>query len=162
MKKILGRLFIFITLLLLALLLTSCNFPFFPTAQPAAEPVEEPLGTPTPECSVVRNVDYLPTIGSKLKWVDASDFVYVPEGEFVMGAASEEPEDFNPQHVVFLDNFWIQEAEVTNQQYARCVEAGVCVPPFEEDDEPYRFADAAFANYPVVGVDWFQAEDYCT
>ena len=49
MKKILGRLFIFITLLLLALLLTSCNFPFFPTAQPAAEPVEEPLGTPTPE-----------------------------------------------------------------------------------------------------------------
>ena len=163
MKKTLGRLFIIISLSLLALLLTSCNFPFFPTdPPPAAELVDEPQKTPTPECPVVGNVDYLPTIGSKLKWVDASDYLYVPEGEFVMGATSEEPEDFNPQHIIFLDDFWIQEAEVTNQQYARCVEAGVCAPPYEEDVEPYRFADAAYANYPVAGVDWFQAEDYCT
>lgn len=162
MKNFLGSFLFIVSLSLLALLLTSCNFPLFPTTPPDAEPIEDPQETPTQECSVVGNVNYLPTIGSKLKWVDASDFVYVPEGEFVMGAASEEPEDFNPQHIVFLDDFWIQETEVTNQQYARCVDAGVCAPPFEEDNELYRFPDTTYANYPVVGVDWSQAEDYCT
>jgi formylglycine-generating enzyme required for sulfatase activity len=115
------------------------------------------VATPTPECATVGNPANLPTIGTVLRWIDNSNFLYIPEGEFIMGAASTEPEDFNPQHVVFLDDFWMQEAEVTNQQYAGCVEAGACTPPFEEEAEPYRYADPTYAGNPVVGVDWLQA-----
>jgi sulfatase modifying factor 1 len=38
-----------------------------------------------------------------------------------------------PQHIVQLDGFWIDRREVTNDQYRRCVEAGVCTPPSHTD-----------------------------
>lgn len=170
MHKALLRLFLLASFLLLALLLNSCELPWLdetPTESPPIitedpNPETEVVATPTPECATVGNPANLPSIGTKLRWIDNSNFLYIPEGKFIMGAASDEPQDFNPQHVVFLDDFWMQEAEVTNQQYAGCVEAGACTPPFEEEAEPYRYADPAYAGNPVVGVDWLQAEAYCT
>jgi formylglycine-generating enzyme required for sulfatase activity len=58
--------------------------------------------------------------------------VWIPGGEFSMGAA-ESPDmnavgmqattDSRPVHRVYVDGFWMDETEVTNEQFARFVEA---------------------------------------
>jgi formylglycine-generating enzyme required for sulfatase activity len=81
--------------------------------------------------------------------MDGMVMVYVPEGEFEMGMTEEdalvECEERNthcerhpywmmeePVHTVYLDVFWIDQTEVTNEMYARCVKAGVCDLPEEK------------------------------
>ena len=54
--------------------------------------------------------------------------VYVPAGEFQMGSENG-TSDEKPVHTVDLDAFWIDQTEVTNAMYAKCVEAGECDPP---------------------------------
>jgi formylglycine-generating enzyme required for sulfatase activity len=69
-------------------------------------------------------------------WVRPDDgmvMVYVPEGTFLMGGAENDPltqSDEVPQRPVTLSGFWIDQTEVTNAQYARCVAAGACQMPF--------------------------------
>ncbi len=101
-------------------------------------------------------------------------FVYVPAGEFLMGSSEEElasplndclrlnkdctPSwfaDEQPQHKVDLDAFWIMQTEVTNAQYERCVAAKVCIKPNND-----IWDKAEFKEYPVVNVDWNQANEY--
>jgi len=96
-------------------------------------------------------------------------YVYVPAGEFVMGAGTEDERiasQFNwnvsgeqPQHSVTLDGYWIMRTEVTNAQYGRCVDAGACEPPA---DGNRRYSDAQFADQPITGVTWSQAQAYAT
>ncbi len=45
-------------------------------------------------------------VGSTFQYVDGSILVAVPAGEFVMGHGR----DDNPEHMVYLDNFWIYRA----------------------------------------------------
>jgi len=68
-----------------------------------------------------------------------------------------------PQHVVYLDGFWMDETEVTNTQYARCVQEGVCAPPHRSVSysKPEYYGNPAFDDFPVVYVDWTQAKSYC-
>lgn len=153
--------------------LTSCNLPTSnnqntqppveattpppPGASPSAEVSE---GTPEP----LAGPDFsslVPVTGSILKWIDLSDFVFVPEGSFTMGQDSEAPTDYAPSHAVTLAGFWIQQAEVTNQQYAQCVADGKCSAPNQEPKVPYWFTDFYKASNPVVGVTWQQATEYC-
>lgn len=95
-------------------------------------------------------------VGSTFQYVDGSILVAVPAGEFIMGHGR----DDNPEHMVYLDDFWIYRAPVTNQQYAFCVNSGNCaIPDLGENTaygNPYR------ANDPVVGVNWDQAASYCS
>ena len=95
-------------------------------------------------------------VGSTFLYVDGSILVAVPAGEFIMGHGR----DDNPEHKVFLGDFWIYHAPVTNQQYAFCVNSGNCaIPDLRENTtygNPYR------ANDPVVGVNWDQAVSYCS
>jgi formylglycine-generating enzyme required for sulfatase activity len=91
--------------------------------------------------------------------------VYVPEGKFTMGSESVFPDE-RPVHAVYLDGFWIDRTEVTNAQYRRCVEAGVCNPPLEIESAFVVTLDTCFdrpicANYPVVSVTWYDAQTYC-
>ena len=83
--------------------------------------------------------------------------VYVPAGEFIMGSPDGEGEDNeHPQHTVYLSEFWIDQTEVTNAQYGRCVAAGACqASPYADDD---RFNGP---DQPVVGVSWHDAKAYC-
>ncbi|MBA3532177.1 MAG: SUMF1/EgtB/PvdO family nonheme iron enzyme [Ardenticatenales bacterium] len=56
--------------------------------------------------------------------VDDMVMKQVAAGEFVMGAATGEErasEDEQPQHVIYLDTFWIDQTEVTNAMFARFV-----------------------------------------
>ncbi len=96
---------------------------------------------------------------TRIAETDGMIMVYVPAGEFLMGSADDETNSYNdekPQHKVYLDAFWIDRTEVTNQQYQRCVAAGACHQSY--------FADNASLNgdtHPVVGVSWDDAIAYC-
>jgi formylglycine-generating enzyme required for sulfatase activity len=71
-------------------------------------------------------------------------------------------DDEKPRHTVALDAFWIDQTEVTNAQYRRCVEAGTCPEPScERYWEAPTYSEPAMANYPVVCVDWHDAKAYC-
>lgn len=133
-----------------------------------------PTILPTATATVVPTlVETEPTIGStRISEVDQMVQVYVPSGEFLMGAADKEakisleggrayPEI--PQHTVYLDGYWIDKYEVSNGKYALCVDAGVCQPPFLSSSYTYAeyFGNPNYSNYPVIWVSWYQARGYC-
>lgn len=95
-----------------------------------------------------------------------TDLIYIPAGPFWMGSSEEDdplarPDEF-PLHRVLLDGYFIFRNEVTNAEYQQCVEAGQCTPPTIFEDGPStHYNDPAYALYPVVGVDWFQAGAFC-
>ncbi|MCB0036432.1 MAG: SUMF1/EgtB/PvdO family nonheme iron enzyme, partial [Anaerolineales bacterium] len=55
------------------------------------------------------------------------------------------------------------ETEVTNGQYAQCVEADACRPPTSNaaSYHPAYYGTADYDNYPVVFVDWYAADTFC-
>ncbi len=82
--------------------------------------------------------------------------VAVPAGTFVMGSRDSEGDtDEHPQHDVYIDAFRIGKTEVTNAQYQKCVDAGVCKP-----NEDYGSVFNG-PNQPVVGVSWDDAQAFC-
>jgi formylglycine-generating enzyme required for sulfatase activity len=64
--------------------------------------------------------------------------------------------DEQPVHTVALDAFWLDQTEVTNAQYEKCVTASVCDPSTHVDNNDYNAPDQ-----PVLGVDWESAIIYC-
>ena len=89
---------------------------------------------------------------------DGMVMVYVPEGSFLMGSADGDLDAYDsefPQHQVTLDAFWLDQTEVTNGQYERCVADGEC-----RANVDYG-SDFSGENQPVVGVSWDDAADYC-
>lgn len=134
------------------------------TAQPTNTPtptLPPPTDTPTPT-STPQLPTPTPTLGPgepKARPADDMVMVYVPAGTFQMGSDETDPsakESEKPPHQVTLDAFWIDRYEVSNAQYARCVEADVCQESGHADDATYTGADL-----PVVGVPWQDAVDYC-
>ena len=121
-----------------------------PTPTPVVVPTIEPLPTPptlpgTPQAGATQTRE-----------ADGMVLRYVPAGPFYMGSpegVGEENED--PRHVVTLDAFWIDQTEVTNAQYQKCVEVRVC--PTEGTD---GFDPQGRPEYPVRVI-WSGAEAYC-
>jgi formylglycine-generating enzyme required for sulfatase activity len=66
--------------------------------------------------------------------------------------------DEQPMHTVFLDAFWIDQTEVTNAVYSRCVHAGECRQP----SVTTYFGDPSYSDHPVVFVSWKDAKAYCS
>ena len=101
---------------------------------------------------------------------DGAEMVLVPEGEFIMGLAQDEPDNQeNPLRKVHLKAFYIDTFEVTNALYKKCVAAGACTipslivdypPTFHEDGKDW-YKNGEMENYPVVGLTWRQAGEYC-
>lgn len=88
--------------------------------------------------------------------------VCVPAGEFSMGSA-DGPADQRPIHAVNLSAYWMDQTEVSNEQYAQCVADGDCKRPgFSSSYTRTSYYDnPQFANYPVVWVDYQKAAAYC-
>jgi formylglycine-generating enzyme required for sulfatase activity len=105
--------------------------------------------------------------------------VWVPAGEFWMGAADDDPDAYDwekPQHRVYLDGYWMARTEVTNAQYGKFMEAGGYSRQSYWSDagwawrvsnnvtQPLYWNEAWWngAEYPVVGVSWYEGEAYAT
>ncbi len=91
--------------------------------------------------------------------------VMVPAGDFVMGSRGD-PYAFRhetPQQRVYLDAYWIDRTEVTNALYARCAAAAACQPPRQARSATRMdyYANAQFADYPVLYVSWTDANQFC-
>jgi hypothetical protein len=102
------------------------------TAIPPIPPTNTPI--PPTDTPIPPTETPVPTLGPGATRVaeDGMVQVYVPEGEFLMGSVkgdSEASDDELPQHTVYLDAYWIDQTEVTNEMYKACVEADVCRPP---------------------------------
>lgn len=67
----------------------------------------------------------------------------------------------SPAHAVYLDAFWMDQTEVTNAMYARCVKAGKCVFKVENAATEIHFYDPDYAAHPVVYIRWEWAQAYC-
>ena len=121
-----------------------------PTPTPVVVPTVVPL--PTPE-----TLPGMPEPGaSRIREADGMVLHYVPAGPFYMGSpegVGEENE--HPLHRVSLDAFWIDETEVTNAQYHKCVESGACEVPGAEGYDPL-----GKRNLPAE-VTWRGAQAYC-
>jgi len=113
---------------------------------------------------------------------DGMRMVYMPAGEFLMGITESdgvkllsEPTPvgladyesrvraMQPQHRVYLDAYWMYQTEVTNGMYVQCVAAGVCQPPIQNGSytRDSYYDNPTYTNYPVIYVDWYQANTYC-
>jgi serine/threonine-protein kinase len=86
----------------------------------------------------------------------------VPASEFTMGSENGS-DDEKPIHQVYLDAYYIDKYEVTNALYETCVSAGVCDPPKQTKSytRSSYYGNLQYADYPVIYVDWNQANTYC-
>ncbi|MFC1997403.1 SUMF1/EgtB/PvdO family nonheme iron enzyme [Chloroflexota bacterium] len=86
----------------------------------------------------------------------------VPAGPFQVGSQAGDDKE-KPVHTITLDDFYIDQYEVTNARYAECVDAGVCNPPASNssDSRNNYFKKSEYAEYPVIHVSWGDAQNYC-
>lgn len=120
-----------------------------PNATDTPLPTEAPAPTPTESSTL--------DIGSTKEWPeDGMTSVYVPEGEFKMGADSN-------AHTVSLDAFWIDKTEVSNAMYELCVQAGACGVPTKKitAERKAYYGEPEYDNFPLIYVVWDNAKAYC-
>ncbi len=122
------------------------------TPEPTETPTPVPTATPLPRPISAET-------GKSIRWnADGSLMAAVPASSFTMGMDHTflyELSGILPSHSVSLDTFWIDQAEVTQAQYARCVGEGVCR-PIE------RIADEWIGDdLPIMNVRWSDAVSYC-
>lgn len=101
-----------------------------------------------------------PSLGDTRIWPrDRRVMVWVPGGDFRFGASPNDRQaaiDELPAGIRSLRGFWMDRNEVTNADYRRCVDAGVCTLPSRTE----AFDDPSRANHPVLWVTWYQARDF--
>ncbi|MBL8063494.1 MAG: SUMF1/EgtB/PvdO family nonheme iron enzyme [Anaerolineales bacterium] len=146
-----------------------------PTATPIA-PTEAPTSAPAPTQTLV--VGSGPLL-NEITDARGAEMVLVPEGMFTMGSKAEDAlaeclkyqsdcdlswyRDEEPPHTVFLDSFYIDRYEVTNGQYAVCVDEGTCQPPTSSESaiRSSYYGNPEYENYPVIYVSWDMAKAFC-
>ena len=104
------------------------------------------------------------------------ELVLIPSGRFLMGSTEEEIQRASdecsarypacergifeaeyPERLVYLKAYYIDRFNITNKQYKECVLDDECTPPRRTT----AITDAKFDDYPVLFVDWYQAQNYC-
>ena len=111
----------------------------------------------------------LPDPPQRVSWEKAGiELCLVPAGDFVMGRPEHEGYDSeHPEHVIYLDPYYIARYPVTNEQYARFVqETGHRVPydPLEQScnwNPDSQTPPRGKEKHPVVNVSWEDATTYC-
>jgi len=99
---------------------------------------------------------------NKISEIDGMTLFYIPAGKFIMGTDQGNKDEW-PAHEVFLDAYWIDQTEITNEKYQNCVSAGYCTEPIEKRSFSFDqyYNNPIFKNFPVIFVTWQQANDYC-
>jgi len=122
--------------------------------RPTATPLPTPANTPPREPQAV---DIRVVMRGDVK----VDQVFVSAGSFMMGSEGGTDNE-QPVHEVTLDAFWIDRTEVTNAQYAACVDDGACDPPgnSSSDTRGSYYGNPEYADYPVIHVSWDDAAAY--
>lgn len=118
------------------------------------EAVSQPTDTPLPTEASQGDSSVIPDV----------EMVLVPAGEFTMGTNDKvEAGDAQPAHQVYVDAFYIDVYEVTNALYKTCVDAGACEPPHDAASEflSDQYGISSYDNFPVMSVDWEQAQTFC-
>jgi len=108
---------------------------------------------------------------------DRSVMVHVSAGDFYMGSRDEDASadgDEKPMHLVYLDGFWIDKHEVTNEQFARFLNAegnqeedGVNWVNIEDEGSNIVYEGgqyeprSGYEDHPVTYVSWHGAQSYC-
>jgi formylglycine-generating enzyme len=155
-----------------------------PTSPATVSPIPEDMSTAIPTTEVPVAATPLPTATPKSpNATDAIEMIPIPAGNFTMGSSNADiqaalaecnAEQGNceegwfagerPTHTVFVDTFEIGIFEVTNAQYQLCVDAGACQAAGRSiSDANIPFDRRFFADdFPVVGVNWKDANTFCS
>src|SRR4029079_3086591 len=67
--------------------------------------------------------------------------VWIPGGTFLMGSADGMPDE-QPVHEVTVDGFWIDQTEVTNEEFEKFTKATRYVTIAEQKPDPRLYPDA--------------------
>ena len=140
---------------------SSVTMPLYTATVEIKTPI--PIDTMTPEAPTLTSV---PTLGIGSIMISDKDdmtLLYVPEGEFTMGLDDDKYETDNPTHKIILSAFWIDQTEVTNGMYQKCVDAKVCESPYSVTSGAFKsyYGNSAFSDFPVIHIPWKQAWNYC-
>jgi len=88
--------------------------------------------------------------------VSETDMVLIPAGEFIMGKNSQTPTDWQPEHKVQINAFYMDKYEVTNKKYYEfCRATNTPLPEFW--DSPLFKCSLEYPDHPVVGVNFTDA-----
>jgi sulfatase modifying factor 1 len=74
-------------------------------------------------------------------------------GAFMLGDERGRPDEREPG-MAYVDTFFMDRYEVTNAQYAPCIESGKC-------KKPMPFRGFGRPEQPIVAVSWFDAVAHC-
>ena len=150
-----------------------------------SEPTEVVVIPAPPTLTLLIQLTPTPSIGSTMRGQDGMTLLYVPEGEFLRGSKDNDPDasyEEKPQRLIYLDAFWIDQTEVTNEIFARFVEetgyqtdaekegtGHVCVNNHCKNTEGAYWLHPQGPNsdingleqHPGVQVNWNDAKAYC-
>jgi formylglycine-generating enzyme required for sulfatase activity len=87
---------------------------------------------------------------------DGAPLILIPAGEFMMGSQAGQ-DDERPVHTVYLDAYYIDRYEVTTGRYAVFMRT-------QRPTRPFKWHEAIRGRQgekPVIGVDWYDAKEYC-
>jgi eukaryotic-like serine/threonine-protein kinase len=111
---------------------------------------------------------FLPLITTAPPLLDVTVEVQIPAGSFQMGCDGDDPAescqpDEQPLHTVSLGAYAIDKFEVTNARYQACVAEGYCTAPglASSRKRTAYYGNVAYADYPVIWVNWKQATAFC-
>lgn len=138
--------------------------PVATTSVPATQTqlIPTSTGTPIPPTSTFTSTPTLGVGSTMISPKDGMTLLYVPAGEFRMGISGQESDE-KPVHTVYLDSFWIDQTEVTNAMYAKCVNDGKCDRPKSYNSATHKdyFSSPEFYDYPVIFISSGDANSYC-
>ncbi len=132
------------------------------TATPSNTPTPSPTATSTPIAGLAT-----PPFTS----IDGDDWQrprdgmtmrFIPGGTFLINDHSNGQDGTN-QISTSLNDYWIDETEVTFEMYDVCVRSGACEPEVSSELHTILKAESLASpfSYPVIQVNWFMARNYC-